>query len=49
MSDITTMWEMEVLKYLKETQEWTDLQLEKNPPLIIGPDRDTVLHSANVF
>ena len=49
LSDITTMWELEVLKYLKETEEWTNLQLEKDPPKIIGPDRDTVAHTANVF
>ena len=46
LTDVTTMWELELLKTLKESQDWLDL---RSAPQIIGPDRGTVQHTVNVF
>lgn len=48
MSDATTMWEMDTLKRLKESEAWNKLP-PLSRPQIIGPDRATALHTRNVL
>ena len=48
MSDLTTMWELDLLRTLKATAEWQDLG-DILRPQVIGPDRASVLHTSNVL
>jgi len=42
------MWEMEMLKALKNKKSWIKLD-ELKRPSIIGPDRASVQHTLNVL
>ena len=48
MSDETTMWELDVLTLLKQTETWKALTAE-TAPKVIGPDRAETLHTLNVL